>query len=91
MYRGTYLVLQHVVRSEFIGFRFILSFVSIESRRNFLYQGQQCRTDENCVIYSRCDISSKSCTCDDGYTGLNGLCCKYRLNKMFDNDSRSEN
>ncbi|CAF4481714.1 unnamed protein product, partial [Rotaria sp. Silwood2] len=44
-------------------------------KRNFVYEGQECRIKDNCINNSLCN-SARRCQCEQNYTAINGLCYK---------------
>ncbi len=47
----------------------------IEVKDKFVYQGGECRVNENCL--NNADCTENRCQCRTDYTAMNGLCCKY--------------
>ena len=74
--RGTSRANQRVVSrtSERRGTSAVVS-SSIDINRQSVYEGEQCEVNENCVANSVC--TDKRCTCNQGFTAQNGLCCTF--------------
>ena len=51
------------------------SFVDV--RGKFVYEGDACRVDGNCMENARCNGPENRCRCLPDYVSTNGLCCKY--------------
>lgn len=54
----------------------LLFYVLIVIQERFVYEGEECRLDINCLDNARCDNATRRCVCKESYSAFNGLCCK---------------
>ncbi len=53
----------------------------IEINRDFAYQGEECREEDNCIGNTIC--RANKCECMVGYTLKNGVCCMLKYILFF--------